>query len=71
MRLFCALVGTLVLVGGPSVAQPLSYDPYYVLPAGPGQTSIDLGLSMVDASEVFNASDYGFSISTNSSRPVS
>ena len=57
MRLFCALIGTLVLVGGPSVAQPLSYDPYYVLPAGPGQTSIDLGLSTVDASEVFNASD--------------
>ncbi len=57
MRLFYSLVCTIVLAGGPVIAQPLSYDPYYVLPAGPGQTSVDIGLTTVDASDVFNTSD--------------
>ena len=57
MRLLCALVSALFLANGPVSAQPLNYDPYFVLPAGLGQTSIDLGFAAADAGDVFNTSD--------------
>lgn len=44
MHLFCVLIGMVALVGTTVRAQPLSYDPYYVLPGGRGYTSVDIGI---------------------------
>ena len=50
--LVCALIAT-----NPVHAQPLSFDPFYVLPAGPGQASIDAGIEARDAADLFNNSN--------------
>ena len=57
MRLLCALISAVVLASSSIGAQPLSYDPYFVLPAGKGQTSIDLGYRTVDMSKLFDKGD--------------
>lgn len=44
MHLLCVLIGMVALVGTAVHAQPLSYDPYYVLPGGKGYTSVDIGV---------------------------
>ena len=44
MHLLCVLIGMVALVDTAVHAQPLSYDPYYVLPGGPGYTSVDIGV---------------------------
>lgn len=50
--LVCALLATTSLHG-----QPLSFDPFYVLPAGPGQASIDVGIKSSDAGDLSNTSN--------------
>ena len=57
MRLLCALISVLFLAISPTSAQPLNYDPYFVLPAGLGQTSIDAGVVVSDTGDIFNTSD--------------
>ena len=47
MHLFCVLIGVVALVGTAVQAQPLSYDPYYVLPGGTGYTSVDVGVRTI------------------------
>ena len=47
MHLFCVLIGVVALVGTAVHAQPLSYDPYYVLPGGTGYTSVDVGVRTI------------------------
>ena len=44
MHLLCVLIGMVALVDTAVHAQPLSYDPYYVLPGGPGYSSVDVGV---------------------------
>ena len=57
MRLLCTLAIALFLASSAVSAQSLNYDPYFVLPAGLGQTSIDAGLIASDAGDAFNTSD--------------
>ena len=57
MRLLCALISVLFLTINPTSAQPLNYDPYFVLPAGLGQTSIDAGLVASDVGDILNTGD--------------
>ena len=57
MRLLCALISVLFLTISPTSAQPLNYDPYFVLPAGLGQTSIDAGVVVSDTGDILNTSD--------------
>ena len=47
MHLFCVLIGVVALVGTAVHAQPLSYDPYYVLPGGTGYASVDVGVRTI------------------------
>lgn len=44
MHLLCVLIGMVALVGTAVHTQPLSYDPYYVLPGGKGYASVDMGV---------------------------
>ena len=58
MHLLCVLLGAAALLGPAVHAQPLSYDPYYVLPGGAGYTSVDIGVrTTTAASELLDASD--------------
>ena len=58
MHLLCVLIGMVALVDTAVHAQPLSYDPYYVLPGGPGYTSVDIGMrTTASASKLLDASD--------------
>ena len=47
MHLLCVLIGVVALVGTAVHAQPLSYDPYYVLPGGTGYASVDVGVRTI------------------------
>lgn len=44
MHLLCVLIGMVALAGTAVHTQPLSYDPYYVLPGGKGYASVDMGV---------------------------
>ncbi len=52
------LAATLCLFAATAtVAQPLSYDPFFVLPSTKGYKSIDLGLRTSDSNNIINATD--------------
>lgn len=61
--LVCALLATTPLQAqspqklDPFYLPPLSFDPFYVLPAGPGQASIDAGINASDTGNLFNTSN--------------
>ena len=51
------LIATILLLGVSVHAQPLSYDPYYVLPGGSCHASVDLGVQTPDLNGLIDATN--------------